>query len=106
MSLAFTSHKIGALEIKNRFIHSATYEGMAKETGEVTDELIKRYTRLAGGDIGLIIPGYLYVHPRGRAMKYQVGIHRDEMISSLQSGTFSRQKVQKRRSRESCLHLL
>jgi len=56
---------------------------MAEETGEVTDELINRYSKLARGDLGLIIPGYLYVHPRGRAMKYQAGIHRNEMISGL-----------------------
>ena len=83
MSTAFTPCKIGELEVKNRFVHSATYECMAEETGEVTDELVNRYSRLAKGDIGLIIPGYMYVHPTGRAMKYQTGIHRDEMIAGL-----------------------
>ncbi|MBA7673647.1 hypothetical protein ES703_81850 [subsurface metagenome] len=29
--------KIGSIEIKNRFIRSATYEGMATEEGYVTD---------------------------------------------------------------------
>lgn len=83
MSLVFTPHKIGKLEVKNRFVHSATYECMAEETGEVTDKLIKRYSKLAQGKIGLITPGYLFVHTRGRAMKYQTGIHRDEMIAGL-----------------------
>ena len=83
MSIAFTPHNIGKLEIQNRFVHSATYECMAEETGEVTNELIKRYSKLAKGGIGLIIPGYLFVHPRGRAMRYQTGIHSDEMISGL-----------------------
>ena len=83
MSAAFTPRKIGKLEIKNRFVHSATYECMAEESGNLTDELIKRYSRLARGNIGLVTPGYLYVHPRGRAMKYQAGIHRDEMIAGL-----------------------
>ncbi len=83
MSKVFTPHKIGALEIKNRFVHSATQEAMSKESGEVTDELIKRYSRLAKGDVGLIIPGLLYVHPRGRIVKYQTGIHNDKMISGL-----------------------
>lgn len=41
MPLVFTPHKIGDLEIKNRFVHSATYECMATATGEVIDELIK-----------------------------------------------------------------
>lgn len=57
MSLVFTPHKIGKLEIKNRFVHSATYECMAEENGKVTDGLIKRYRNLAKGDIGLVTPG-------------------------------------------------
>ena len=76
MSVVFTPHKIGGLEIKNRFVHSATYESMAAETGRVTDDLIKRYRKLARGDIGLITPGHLYIHPRGRAHRFQTGIHR------------------------------
>ena len=83
MSVVFAPHKIGKLEVKNRFVHSATYECMAEETGKVTDKLIKRYSKLAQGEIGLITPGHLFVHTRGRAMKYQTGIHRDEMIAGL-----------------------
>lgn len=83
MSLVFTPRKIGDLEIKNRFVHSATHECMAAESGMVTDKLIKRYIKLAQGDIGLIIPGFMYVHPRGRAMKYQTGIHNDNTIPGL-----------------------
>ncbi len=83
MSLVFTPSKIGKLEVKNRFVHSATYECMAQETGKVTDELIKRYSKLAKGDIGLITPGYLFIHPKGRAFKFQTGIHRNEMIAGL-----------------------
>ena len=44
MPLVFTPHKIGDLEIKNCFVHSATYEFMATATVEVTDELIKSLT--------------------------------------------------------------
>jgi 2,4-dienoyl-CoA reductase-like NADH-dependent reductase (Old Yellow Enzyme family) len=83
MSLVFSPRKIGRLEIKNRFVHSATHESMAEETGRVTDDLIKRYRKLARGDIGLITPGYLFIHPRGRASRFQTGIHRDEMIAGL-----------------------
>ena len=83
MSLVFTPHKIGKLEVKNRFVHSATFECMASETGEVTEALLKRYRRLARGDIGLITPGYMFVDPRGQAFKFQIGIHRDKMIAGL-----------------------
>jgi 2,4-dienoyl-CoA reductase-like NADH-dependent reductase (Old Yellow Enzyme family) len=87
MSVVFEPHKIGKLEVKNRFVHSATYECMAEETGKVTDKLIKRYSKLAQGEIGLITPGHLFIHTRGHAMKYQTGIHRDEMIAGLKELT-------------------
>lgn len=32
--------EIGNVEIKNRFVRSATYEGLATEDGEITDNLI------------------------------------------------------------------
>ena len=73
MSALFTPKTIGPTEIKNRFVHSATYECMADGNGEVTDKLIKRYSRLAKGGVGLIIPGYCFVSPNGRAMNFQTG---------------------------------
>ena len=57
MSILFTPIEFGKLQINNRFIHSATYEGAALETGEVSDKLIKRYKNLARGEVGLIITG-------------------------------------------------
>ncbi len=83
MSCMFQPILIGKLKIKNRFVHSATQEAMAAEDGAVTDRLIRRYIRLARGDIGLIIPGHLYVHPHGRAQKSQGGIHADTMLPGL-----------------------
>jgi len=83
MSVMFTPVKIGTMEIANRFVHSATYEAMATEDGDVTDALIKRYTTLAKAGTGLIIPGYLFVHPLGRAMPKQTGIYSDAMIPGL-----------------------
>jgi 2,4-dienoyl-CoA reductase-like NADH-dependent reductase (Old Yellow Enzyme family) len=83
VSILFTPINLGNIQIKNRFIQSATYEVMAAETGEVSDKLIKRYQRLAKGEVGLIIPGYMYVHPLGRSYKHQTGIHNDAMIPGL-----------------------
>ena len=57
MSKLFESAKIGKLDIKNRFINSATYEGMAKENGVIADKIIKKYVSLSKGEVGLIIPG-------------------------------------------------
>ena len=83
MSILFTPQKIGQMEIKNRFVHSATYECMANEVGEVTDKLIKRYSQIAKGGAGLIIPGYLYIMTNGRAAPNQTGIYNDDMIEGL-----------------------
>ncbi len=87
MKHLFQPGKLGGLTVANRLVHSATYEGMASETGEVTDELVKRYRTLAKGEIGLIIAGYLYVHPSGRALKWQTGIYSDKLIPGLKRVT-------------------
>jgi 2,4-dienoyl-CoA reductase-like NADH-dependent reductase (Old Yellow Enzyme family) len=83
MSILFSPRRIGNVEIPNRFVNSATYEVMAKETGEVSDELIKRYEKLARGGVGLIITGLMFVHPSGRGFKHQTSIHDDRMIKGL-----------------------
>jgi 2,4-dienoyl-CoA reductase-like NADH-dependent reductase (Old Yellow Enzyme family) len=83
MSILFTPKKIGNVEIKNRFVHAATYESMAKENGEVSEALLKRYTKLAQGEIGLIIIALMNVHKLGTTPGYQIGIYSDEMIPGL-----------------------
>jgi len=87
MSRLFSPAKIGHLEIKNRLVHSATYEAMAGENGEVTEHLLKRYTNLAKGETGLIIPGYMHVHQSGKAMRRQTGILSDHLIPGLKKLT-------------------
>ncbi|MGD9218785.1 MAG: NADH:flavin oxidoreductase [Desulfobacterales bacterium] len=83
MSLLFSPIKIGKVELPNRFLCSATYEVMAKETGEVSDELVKRYVKLAKGGVGLSVTGLMYVQSSGRGYKYQTGIHQDSMTDGL-----------------------
>lgn len=83
MSLLFSPIKIGNVELPNRFVCSATYEVMAKETGEVSDELIKRYVRLAKGGVGLSVTGLMHVNTSGRGYKNQTGIHHDSMTEGL-----------------------
>ncbi len=83
MSLLFTPKKIGNLEIKNRFVHSATFTASARPNGEISDLNIKRHARLAKGGVGLIVKGALFVHPWGRMGFGQVGIYSDDMIPGL-----------------------
>lgn len=81
----FKSMNIGNMKVKNRFVRSATCEGMATERGEITNELIKMYKKLAKGEIGLIILGYMYIHPFGRAFKHQTGIYCDDLIPGIKA---------------------
>lgn len=83
MSLLFTPLKIGKMEVNNRFINSATYEAMATEKGETSEQMLQRYRTLARGGAGLILPGYMYVSPAGRCLKYQTGIYSDKLIPGL-----------------------
>lgn len=83
MSILFQPFTLNKLTVKNRFVHSATSEGMATEQGEVTDAIIRRYRALAQGNIGLIIPGMLYVHPSGRGFPHGMGIHVDSLVPGL-----------------------
>ncbi len=85
MSILFAPIQVGGLEIKNHFVHAGTYECMADEEGRVTQQLLGRYRNLARGEVGLIIPGYMSVHPLGRCTPHQTGIHSDEMIPGLTS---------------------
>ncbi len=79
----FSANKIGGLLIKNRFVRSATYEGMASEDGNVTDKLVELYKNLAEGGTGLIITGYMYVQQIGKGAPYMTGIDRDDFILGL-----------------------
>ncbi len=83
MSKLFNPFNIGTLTVKNRFIHSATYESMLESDGMVNEVLLKRYRQLAKGDIGLIVPGHMYVHPTGKAGLKQTAIYNDSFISGL-----------------------
>ena len=85
----FESSRINTLELKNRFVRSATWEGMAKDDGAVTPQLIQTLVDLAKGEVGLIIAGHAYVHPRGKASPWQLGIYKDELLDGLKELTSS-----------------
>ena len=89
MSILFSPFKLGSFELQNRFVRSATYEGMATKEGKVTEKLLKMYETLAKGEIGLIISGYMNVHPLGRAYQYQTNIYSDEFLPGLEKLTNS-----------------
>jgi 2,4-dienoyl-CoA reductase-like NADH-dependent reductase (Old Yellow Enzyme family) len=81
-SILFKPAKIRNMELRNRFIRSATYDGCA-DKGYVTDKQIDLYTALAEGGLGLIITGITCVHPNGQISKFQNSISGDEFMSGL-----------------------
>lgn len=83
MSKLFESVRIGSLELKNRFVRSATWEGMANEDGSSTKKLNSLMAKFAKNEVGLIITGHAYVSPEGQASPWQLGIHDDAMVPGL-----------------------
>jgi 2,4-dienoyl-CoA reductase-like NADH-dependent reductase (Old Yellow Enzyme family) len=78
MSDVFQATKLNRMVLANRFIRSATYEGLADNDGRVTDALVELYDELAGGEIGLIVVGYAYVQPNGKGAPGMLGIWSDD----------------------------
>ncbi len=87
MSKLFESCTINGMNILNRFVRSATWEGMATEEGAVTPRLTETMTALAEGGVGLIISGHSYVMPEGQATPLQLGVYKDELIPGLRKMT-------------------
>ncbi len=87
MSMLFEPYVIKGMEVKNRFVRSATAERMATEEGYCTDELINHYEELARGGVGLTIAGHASVQENGRSTFHMTGLHRDEFVSGLKKLT-------------------
>ena len=83
MSKLFEPCEINGLKIENRFIRSATWEGMAADDGSCTPRLINLMADLARGGVGLIITSHAYIQKAGQAGPWQIGIHNDDMIPGL-----------------------
>jgi 2,4-dienoyl-CoA reductase-like NADH-dependent reductase (Old Yellow Enzyme family) len=79
MSVLFEKTTIKAMELKNRLVRSATYEGMADENGFPNENLFELYKQLAQGGVGLIITGLSFVSRDGK-IDAMNGIDSDEHI--------------------------
>jgi 2,4-dienoyl-CoA reductase-like NADH-dependent reductase (Old Yellow Enzyme family) len=84
MRTLFESSTINGMQLANRFVRSATWEGLANDDGSVTPKLLHTMTALAQGAVGLIISSHAYVSPEGQASPWQIGIYKDELIPGLQ----------------------
>lgn len=87
MKTLFDETKISKMNLKNRFIRSAVWEGLADEKGHVTDELIGYYENLANGGVGTIITGFSNVMEFDQPGPNMIGIYDDVFIDELEKLT-------------------
>lgn len=69
--------------MKNRFIRSATFEGIAGSNDATTDRMTELLVDLVKGGVGFLISGHAYVTPEGQAGKLQLGVYSDQLKESL-----------------------
>src|SRR5512136_2799123 len=82
MSKLFTPFKINKLEIKNRFVRSATVDNLGKDK-MVSEAQLAFYREMVLGEMGLIISSGLFPSLDGWTAPGQLGVHHDSMIPSL-----------------------
>lgn len=80
MKSVFDQTQLAGLNLKNRFIRSATYDGFADKSGHMTKELFEVYENLAKGGVGTIITGLTYVSDLEAPLPGQMGIYDDSFI--------------------------
>lgn len=87
MAILFEPVTIGKLEMKNRFMRSATYYALADDDGFIEDESVALMKTLASNDVGLIITGYAYVQKNGQCFVDMNGIYKEGHIPGFQKMT-------------------
>jgi len=87
MSILFEPVTVGNLELKNRFLRSATYYALSDMDGFIGQESIDLIRRLAENDVGLIVTGYAYVLKSGQSYPDMNGIQDDDHIPGYQAMT-------------------
>src|SRR5512139_1711102 len=89
MKKLFEVTNIHGMILANRFMRSATWEGMATKDGEATPQLTATMEKLVEGGVGLIISSFSYVRTDGQVSPRQLGIYKDELIPALMRMTES-----------------
>lgn len=79
----FDTVELKNLKLKNRFIRSAIWEGMADPEGFVTEELINFYKELAQGGVGTIITGFANIVEYDKPANNMIGVYEDKFIDGL-----------------------
>lgn len=82
MKTLFDAVKIGNATAPNRIMRSATWEGLAGPTGEMTPALEEKMVKLAAGRVGIITFSHTFVCEGGRAGRAQLGLGSDDVVDS------------------------
>jgi 2,4-dienoyl-CoA reductase-like NADH-dependent reductase (Old Yellow Enzyme family) len=83
MATLFEGTSINGMSLANRFVRSATWEGLADEDGAVTPRLIEMMVELARGEVGLIISSYAFVSPEGQSSPRQLAAYNGSFLPGL-----------------------
>ena len=83
MAELFEHTSIGSMSLPNRFVRSATWEGLADKDGSVTGRLIEMMIELVKGEVGLIISSYASVSPEGQSSPGQLAVYDDRLLLGL-----------------------
>lgn len=83
MTKLFEHTLINGMSLSNRFVRSATWEGLADKDGTVTPKLIEMMVELVKGEVGLIISGYAFVSPEGKSGPGQLAVYDDRFVTGL-----------------------
>lgn len=74
----FTPIKMGNIEIRNRVIRSAAFEGMCPD-GQPSDVLIEYHKKVSAGGVGMTTVAYVSVSPEGRTYAHQMWMRKEIM---------------------------
>jgi 2,4-dienoyl-CoA reductase-like NADH-dependent reductase (Old Yellow Enzyme family) len=83
MAELFDHTSINGMSLPNRFVRSATWEGLADKDGSVTNKLIDLIFALAKGEVGLIITSYAFVSREGQSSPGQLAVYDDRFVPGL-----------------------
>ncbi|MCU0456610.1 MAG: FIST C-terminal domain-containing protein, partial [Bacteroidales bacterium] len=82
-SALFQKSRIRNIELKNRFIYSATWQGRANFDGSTSPALISALLPAARGETGMIMGEMAYVSQDSISSPGQLGIYDDKLVPGL-----------------------
>jgi len=81
----FTPFRLGPLELRNRTVRSAAFEGMCPD-GRPSASLLRYHRSVAAGGVGMTTVAYTAVTPAGRTFAHQMWM-REEIVPGLRELT-------------------